>query len=292
MQTPDTDDPGRPMSPGRARAERWLLAVAGIALLLTLAIFALIPIVVAVVLSFSDDRLLRFPVTGWSLRWYKDFFGSNQFMRALQNSLIIATGTVLLSVPIGTLAAWTLRRHFARRNRTFGFVLMLPLFVPGVVLGLGLAVSFGQTDILGWQLFGSRAIIVLGHSLWAMPLVFMIMETAFHALDPEIVEASADLGASTMRTAVEIVLPGVSVALLASTLFSFVISLNEFYMALFLSTRDTQTLPVLMWLSLRSAGTPRLAVAAVTLLFVVVMTLLLVFLLTRKRGRSVPFVPG
>src|SRR5690606_13205444 len=122
----------------------------------------------------------------------------------------------------------SLRRHLIQHRRVLGFALMLPLFVPGVVLGLGLAVSFGQTTILGWQLYGSHAIIIMGHSLWAMPLVFMIMETAFRALDPEIIEASADLGASPARTAFEIVLPGVSVALLSSTLFSFVISLNEF----------------------------------------------------------------
>jgi putative spermidine/putrescine transport system permease protein/spermidine/putrescine transport system permease protein len=62
----------------------------------------------------------------------------------------------------------------------------------------------------------------------------------------------------------------------SSALFSFVISLNEFVMALFLTTRDTQTLPVLMWLSLRSAGTPRLAVAAVVLAATVVACLMFI----------------
>ena len=52
----------------------------------------------------------------------------------------------------------------------------------------------------------------------------------------------------------------VSTGIVSSLLFAFVISLNEFVMALFLTDRDTQTLPVLMWLSLRSAGTPRLVV--------------------------------
>jgi putative spermidine/putrescine transport system permease protein/spermidine/putrescine transport system permease protein len=114
------------------------------------------------------------------------------------------------------------------------------------------------------------------------------MDTAFQSLDREVIEASSDLGAPNWRTAVEIVLPSVSTSLLAGALFSFVISLNEFYMALFLTTRDTQTLPVLMWLSLRSAGTPRLAVAAVVLLFVVILALALIWLATRKRGRVNP----
>jgi len=270
----------------RARVERRVLALAGGALLVAVAVFVLIPIVIAVVLSFSDGRLLRFPITGWSLRWYADFAGSLQFMQALKNSLLIAAGTTLLSVPTGALAAWALRRHFARRRRVVRFALMLPLFVPGVVLGLGLAVSFGSVTLLGWPLYGTWLIVILGHSLWAMPLVFMIMETAFQSLDPEMIEASADLGAPPWRTGLEVVLPGVSVALLSSAMFSFVVSLNEFYMALFLTTRDTQTLPVLMWLSLRSAGSPRLAVAAVVLLIVVVVALAALWLVTRTRARA------
>ena len=151
---PNTATAGRLLPPLRARAERRFLAVAGAALVGTVAVFVLVPITVAVLLSFSYDRLLRFPINGWSLRWYQDFFSSDQFMGALKNSLIIALGTVGLSVPCGTLAAWSLRRHLGQHRRMLGFALMLPLFVPGVVLGLGLAVSFGQTTILGWQLYG------------------------------------------------------------------------------------------------------------------------------------------
>src|SRR5690606_22594639 len=73
------------------------------------------------------------------------------------------------------------------------------------------------------------------------------------------------LGGRPLRTFWEIVVPMVATGIVSSALFAFVISLNEFVMALFLTDRDTRTLPVLMWLSLRSAGTPRLAVAAVVL---------------------------
>lgn len=270
------------LSPRRAMFEHHALAIGSKLLLVSIAVFVLIPVVVAIVLSFSDGRLLRFPITAWSLRWYQDFFGSHQFTSALWNSLVIACGTTFLSVPVGTLTAWQLRR-WKRSGRLLSFLVMLPLFLPGVVLGLGLAVTFGATEIFGWSLFGTRLIVILAHSLWAMPLVFMIMETAFRSLNHEVIEASSDLGASPARTFFEIVLPSVSVSLLSGALFSFVISLNEFYMALFLTTRDTQTLPVLMWLSLRSAGSPRLAVAAVILMFVVIVALAAIFLLTRGR---------
>jgi putative spermidine/putrescine transport system permease protein/spermidine/putrescine transport system permease protein len=81
-----------------------------------------------------------------------------------------------------------------------------------------------------------------------------------------------------VRTFFEIVLPMVSTGVFSSMLFALVISLNEFMMALFLTNRDTQTLPVLMWLSLRSAGTPNLAVAAVVLAVTVFASLTLIAL--------------
>ncbi|MFC5415886.1 ABC transporter permease [Dongia soli] len=87
-----------------------------------------------------------------------------------------------------------------------------------------------------------------------------------------------DLGGKPLCTFFEIVLPSVSAGIMSSALFAFVISLNEFVMALFFTDRDTQTLPVLMWLSLRSAGTPRLAVAAVILASAVLASLILILL--------------
>jgi ABC-type spermidine/putrescine transport system permease subunit II len=106
----------------------------------------------------------------------------------------------------------------------------------------------------------------------------MLMEATFRTVDHRILEASYDLGGRPIRTFFEIVMPLVSTGVISSALFAFVISLNEFVMALFLTNRDTQTLPVLMWLSLRSAGTPRLAVASVILALAVFACLTLIML--------------
>lgn len=153
----------------------------------------------------------------------------------------------------------------------------LPLFMPGVVLGLGVAIAFGGISIGGASLYGSRFLVTVAHSLWAMPLVFMLMEATFKTLDYRIVEASHDLGGKPVQTFFEVVVPLVSTGVISSLHFAFVISLNEFVMSLFLTDRETQTLPVLMWLSLRSAGTPRLAVASV-ILAITVFTCLAVIL--------------
>lgn len=257
--------PGKIWAPPARALQPAILKVLSIAFLVFIFAYILIPILVTVVMSFNDGSVIRFPITAWSLRWYGDFFGSSQFTGALANSLIIAVGTTLIATTSGVLAAWAFQRYQFPLKGFLYMLIMLPLFMPGVVLGLGVALSFGDIRIFGEPVYGSRPLVMIAHTLWAMPLVFMLMEATFKTIDHRIVEASYDLGGRPLRTFFEIVVPSVSTGIISSALFSFVISLNEFVMALFLTTRDTQTLPVLMWLSLRSAGTPRLAVAAVVL---------------------------
>lgn len=227
--------------------------------------YILIPILVTLVMSFNDASMIRFPITDWSVKWYADFFGSPQWTDALFNSIVIAIGTAVISTLAGVLAAWAFERFDIPFREVWYLLIMLPLFMPGVVLGLGVAISFGGLQIGDYPIYGSRGLVMIAHSLWAMPLVFMLMEATFRTIDYRVVEASYDLGGKPVQTFFEIVVPMVSTGLISSALFAFVISLNEFVMALFLTDRDTQTLPVLMWLSLRSAGTPRLAVASVIL---------------------------
>jgi putative spermidine/putrescine transport system permease protein/spermidine/putrescine transport system permease protein len=270
------DAPARPSA--TRRLDALFLKALGFAFTLFIILYIAIPILVTLAMSFNDAAMIRFPITRWSARWYQDFFDSPQWVDALKSSLIIAFGTMIISTSVGVLAAWAFERYRFPGKGPLYLVIMMPLFMPGVVLGLGVAIAFGDIDIAGFSIYGSRGLVMLAHSLWAMPLVFMLMEATFRTIDYRIVEASYDLGARPLRTFFEIVLPSVSTGVISSALFAFVISLNEFVMALFLTTRDTQTLPVLMWLSLRSAGTPRLAVAAVILACAVFGSLALIML--------------
>ncbi|MCZ8548354.1 ABC transporter permease [Mesorhizobium qingshengii] len=265
-------------APRRRLGEASLLAAAGWAFIIFITTYMLIPVLVTAVMSFNSAAMVRFPLSGFSLRWYAGFLASPLWMDALWNSIVVALGTTVVSASAGILAAWAFSRYDLPFKNLLYLLIMMPLFLPGVVLGLGLAITFGGVQIAGVPLYGSRFLVVLGHSLWAMPLVFLLMEATFRTVDKRIVEASGDLGAGPVRTFFEIVLPMVSTGVFSSMLFALVISLNEFMMALFLTNRDTQTLPVLMWLSLRSAGTPNLAVAAVVLAVTVFASLTLIAL--------------
>ena len=226
--------------------------------------YVLVPLVITGLMAFSDDNIIRFPIRGFSLRWFGEFFGNRQWLVAAANSLEIAAITALLSLLLAVPAAYGLSR--LRRMRTqLQTVLLLPLFVPAVVLGVSVAIAFGGVRVFGFDLYGSPFLVACAHALWAMPLAITELEPSFDALDRSLIEASGDLGASPLRTFFSVSLPLISTGLVSAALFAFITSLNEFIMALFLTTRDSQTLPVLLWLSLRSSASPQLAVASLLL---------------------------
>jgi len=152
--------------------------------------YVLIPILVTLVMSFNDATQIRFPIKVWSLKWYGDFFGSAQWMDALFNSFTIAVGTALIATTSGILAAWAFERYDFPLKSLLYVLIMMPLFMPGVVLGLGVAIAFGGVEIAGVDLYGSRGLVMIAHSLWAMPLVFMLMEATFRTIDNRVVVAA------------------------------------------------------------------------------------------------------
>jgi putative spermidine/putrescine transport system permease protein/spermidine/putrescine transport system permease protein len=113
----------------------------------------------------------------------------------------------------------------------------------------------------------------------------MIMDATYRTVDFRIIEASYDLGAGPIRTFFSVTVPLVLAGVISSAIFSFVISMNEIVMAIFLTSRESQTLPVMMWLTLRNAGTPVLAVAANILGMVVFVALFFVMLIYVRHTR-------
>jgi ABC-type spermidine/putrescine transport system permease subunit II len=144
------------------------------------------------------------------------------------------------------------------------------LLVPGVIIGVTLLTFFSR-----FGLQGSYLALVLAHSLWATPLTFSVLQASFARFDWRQREAALDLGAGPARSIVAVVLPGVRPGLVVAALVAFIVSLQEFVMALFLSGPDTRTVPVQAWNSLRQSLDPLVSVVS-TLLVVAVLGLVVV----------------
>lgn len=180
-----------------------------------------------------------------------------RWVQGLFSSLRIAATTVPLALLCGTGAALAFERWRFRGRTLLAAAILMPLFVPPVVLGMQ---SLALHQRIG--LWGTPLSIALAHNLWATPVVFVVMRAALALLHPSLEEAARVLGASPPRAFLQVSLPLLRPALATSIALAFVISMNEFVMALFLATPRTQTLPTLIWPQVRYSLTPIVAAAS------------------------------
>ena len=108
-----------------------------------------------------------------------------------------------------------------------------------------------------------------------MPLVYIVLRTTLAGVDRSLEEAAAGLGANPVRVFLEITLPLIASGVFVGMLFAFIISVNEFIMALFLSTSSTKTLPVVIWPKVRYLLTPVVAAASSIVIAITVVLLAL-----------------
>ena len=240
------------------------------AVVVVLFAFLVAPLGIVVVTAFDASGAVVFPPTGLSVRWFVELLASPVWLRSLANSLIIAGGTTLVSLVVGTTGALAVRRVDGRTRMALVGLAVVPLLVPGIIIGVTLLTFFSR-----FGLQQSYVALVLAHSLWATPLTFSVMQAAFSRFDWQLQEAALDLGASPLRAFVSVVAPEVRASLVVAGLVAFIVSLQEFVMALFLSGPDTRTVPVQAWNSLRQSLDPLVSVVS-TILLVGVVALVLV----------------
>jgi ABC-type spermidine/putrescine transport system permease subunit II len=236
----------------------------------------LLPLALSVAVSLTPSRFLELPRDQWTLAWYREFFASLAWTRALINSLVIAALAAVLSVSAGLAAAWSFARRAFRGKSLCQTVLLLPLFLPAVLMALGMLALFRQIG-----LWGTHLSLATAHAVVTAPVAFLILRMSLERVDPELEAAARGLGAAPWQVFRHVTWPLIAPGVFVAAVFSFVISLNETPLALFLSTRNTETLPRLIWPNLRFAISPLVAAASTVLL---VITVPLVWLVARRFG--------
>jgi ABC-type spermidine/putrescine transport system permease subunit II len=233
-----------------------------------------VPLFISMLVAFTPGEIISVPSPDrFSLRWFERFFKDPIWQTGSVNSFWIASLTTLISIITGTSAAVAFERHEFRGKSFLNLFLLTPLFVPPVVLGI---------QNLAWHqrigIWGSLVSLALAHSLWAMPLVLMVMRSALRSVDRRLEEAAQGMGASPLTVFRTVTLPLIWPGLLVSAFFSFIISINEFIMSLFLATPRTQTISTMIWPQLRYQLSPLVAAAS----FVLLATTLLVLLISAR----------
>jgi putative spermidine/putrescine transport system permease protein len=218
----------------------------------------LVPVVIVVLAGLNSGEYLSFPPEGLSLRWIINFFVSPIFLPSFLLSFGLALATTICATILGTMAALFLTRTPWKSAELLRGLFILPVILPGVVLGLALYVFYIWTDM---GLARSLAGLLIGHVLVTTPFVIATVTASLVDFDQSIEEAARSLGASALQAFFRVTLPVISRGISAGTIFAFIISFGQFELTLFLATPDLQTLPIAMYTSLRYAFEPTAAAA-------------------------------
>jgi ABC-type spermidine/putrescine transport system permease subunit II len=253
-------------------------------------VFLMAPLAVVVLFSFHETAALSLPFTGFSLRWYREVLGSQEFRDAAINSLYVATIVALSTLVIGTAAAYGLTRAPARLRGPLGLLFFLPITLPGLFIGVALLVFFVRAK---FEL--SLETVAIGHLIYVFPYFFLIARAAIDRLDAGLEEAARDLGASPWVVFRKVTLPQIWPVLAAATTMAFALSLDEFVITFFVIGPDS-TLPLFIWSGLRQTIDPSINTVSTLLLVTSLLIWLFGFALTalferRRRGRASVPVP-
>ncbi|WP_025037858.1 ABC transporter permease [Bradyrhizobium sp. DOA9] len=241
--------------------------------------FIIVPLVIVIPMSFSQNDYLAFPPSGFTLKWYSEYFDSRQWRAATWLSVQVALLTALFASVIGTAATYAMIRGRSRLVTAFQILLIGPIIVPHIALAVGLYLFF-QTIGLSGTIPG----FVLAHTVLTLPFVVFTMAAALGKVDPNLEAAAMSCGATRFQAFRLITLPLVLPSLASSALFAFIISFDEPVVSFFLSGVRQKTLPRRMFEDIEQNLTPVIPAIATLLIVLSILILLGAHVL---RSRSV-----
>lgn len=252
----------------------WLL----LAVVALVYLFLLVPILIIVVTSFNDTSSIAFPPSGFSLRWYADFFKADNFTSAAQFSFQLAALAALISTAIGFLTAYAIVRFAGARRETMQSLVLLPAMVPQMLISMSILLALNFVPVPDFMA------LLAGHVLICLPFTIAGIIASLDGVDAQLELAAYSLGASRSRVLAEIVLPLIAPGTLSALIFAFIVSFGDIYIALFLSGPGMTTLPIEIYSVVQWESTP--VVAAITtlqILMIIVLGLIIERLVGMRR---------
>jgi len=207
--------------------------------------YILTPLVFVTWLAFFRQEIPSFPPEGYSLRWFQAIPGNDRFVSGFLLSLELAVIATIVGLSLGLPAALCLARLRFTGREALSNLLLLPLVVPGIVLGIALYVFHVEVELAtGLPILGSLGGLIAGHVLLVIPWTVRLVMASLIGLDRSIEEAAQSLGANRFTTFRRVTLPAIRPGVVAAALFGFVSSFGNLEMSLFIVGPGRTTLPI------------------------------------------------
>ncbi|MBL8342179.1 MAG: ABC transporter permease [Rubrivivax sp.] len=258
--------------PSHASAN-WALKTAAAAVVL----FLHVPLALIILYAFSaEDKSYVFPPPALTTQWFGVAWEREDVWAAIKLSVEVALWSTALALVLGALAAGALARAKFFGRDVISLLLILPIALPGIITGIALRSAYHTLEIpfSFWT-------IVIGHATFCVVVVFNNAVARLRRLNPNLIEASMDLGADGFQTLRYVILPQLGSALLAGALLAFALSFDEVIVTTFTAGQQT-TLPIWMLQELiRPRQRPVTNVVAVVIIALTFIPILLAYWFTR-----------
>ena len=182
----------------------------------------------------SNDfrRIVLRPVSSTGLENYRTYFSTPSLFRSIENSLLIATISTLITVSLAFGFAYALNRSCMRFKGIFRLLAMIPILVPSLLPGIGLVYLFGNQGMIKGLLFGESIYgpigIVLGSVFFTFPHALIIITTALGISDARLYEAAIALRASRWKTFWTVTIPSARYGLISAAFVVFNLVITDF----------------------------------------------------------------
>lgn len=249
-------------------------------------LFLLLPGLVTIPVAFNDSRFIALPSGALSLRHFETLFASADWLSSSWDSFRVAAAATILATALGTACAIGLWRVGPWLAGLVGALMLAPMIFPPIVSALAMYRAWVP---LG--LFDSWIGVVLAHTILALPYVVIAVTTSLSLLDKRLEQAARSLGASSLRSTIDVIVPNIRAGVISGAAFAFIISWDETVVTLFITSRTIYTLPRRMWDGIRESVDPTVAAVAATLMGLTALGVLLTVVgksLRRRRGQPKP----
>jgi len=223
--------------------------------------FLYAPLFVVVLYSFNEANTAA-QFTEFSLKWYRELFADETILGAIENSLILALSSSIISTVLGTMLGYGMYSHKHRRLAWLVWLIYLPIVMPDIVYGIAEMSFFTQI----FKVFGifspGLGTMIIAHVSFQIPFVALVIYSRLVGVDAQLFDACHDLYANAWQRAVHFILPTLKPALLAGFFLAFTLSIDDFVISFFTSGPTSTTLPIYIWSAIKKGITPEINATA------------------------------
>jgi spermidine/putrescine transport system permease protein len=244
-------------------------------------LFLYLPILIIAIMSFYPGTYQTFPLPGFSIKWYAEFFHDELMIRSLMISLGLGVAAATISGIIGTPAAIGLVRYNFPGKKFLNTFVLAPMILPQIITGISLLILLNTIHLPKSFLY-----LLIGHVLLSLPYIIVTVSSQLYGFHMELEEAALSLGANPLQTFYEITLPIIAPSIFAGMLFAFTTSFQEFVATQAWATPATYTLPIRIYGRIRDALTPEVNVVGVMMMLLAFFVVSVVQIVTRRNQKG------